>query len=124
VLHHFLRLDNLMKELARVTRRYFVAFEVSALDPISFVRFNVINPALGIASISKNQRALFPGRLTRILRHNGFDDFSVRFEDMHHFIGRTPDSLAARTILAYKKVMNIFPAKYSQNKFLLSARRQ
>ncbi len=123
VLHHFISLDNLIKELARVTKKYFIAFEVNASDPISFVRFNLINPTIGISNISKNQRALFPGRLTRMLRHNGFTGFVTKYEDMHEYLGRSPESLKAKMILAYQRAMKVFPAKYSQNKFLLRAQK-
>jgi ubiquinone/menaquinone biosynthesis C-methylase UbiE/uncharacterized protein YbaR (Trm112 family) len=121
ILHHFISLDNLMQELARVTRKYFVCFEVSALDPISFVRFNVINPTIGISNISKNQRALFPSRLEKILRRHGFSEFVTRYEDMHEHIGRSPKSTKAKILRSYQSLMRVFPEKYSQNKFLLQA---
>ena len=123
VLHHFLKMDNLVKELARVTRRCFVAFEVNALDPVSFFRFNVINPTIGIKSISTNQRALFPSRLTGLLRQNGFANFEIKYEDMHDHLGKTPDSLQARALRTYQKAMGVLPKKYSQNKFLLRAQK-
>jgi ubiquinone/menaquinone biosynthesis C-methylase UbiE len=123
ILHHFISLDNVLKELARVTRKYFVAFEVSALDPLSFVRFNVINPTIGISNISKNQRALFPGRLAKTLQRYGFRDFVTEYADMHDYYGRNPDSAKARMIRVYQKALGVLPAKYSQNKFLLRARK-
>ena len=83
ILHHFTSLDNIVKELARVTKKYFIAFEVNALDPISFVRFNVVNPVFGIKNISKNQRALFPNKLGKILSENGFREIKVKYEDIH-----------------------------------------
>ncbi|HSL21150.1 MAG TPA: class I SAM-dependent methyltransferase [Vicinamibacterales bacterium] len=124
VLHHFVRLDNLLRELSRVTRRCFVAFEVSALDPMSFFRFNVINPTIGISNISRNQRALFPGSLERTLRKNGFDTFVTEYADMHEYLGRAPGSMNARMILAYQRMLSVLPAKYSRNKFLLRADRK
>lgn len=123
ILHHFVSLDNLIKELTRVTRTYFVAFEVNALDPISFVRFNLINPTFGIANISKNQRALFPGRLKTLLHQDGFTEFHLKYDDMHEYLGRAPESTKARLILAYQQLMRILPERYSSNKFLLRARR-
>jgi ubiquinone/menaquinone biosynthesis C-methylase UbiE/uncharacterized protein YbaR (Trm112 family) len=121
VLHHFLSLDNLIKELSRVTRRGFVAFEVNGYDPMSFWRFNIVNPTIGFSNISKNQRALFPNTIIGHLRNNGFKEFVVRYEDMHDYLGKAPDSAKARIILAYQKFMRLFPEKYSKNKFLLSA---
>ncbi len=121
ILHHFKSLDNVLKELSRVTKKYFIAFEVNALDPISYVRFNVLNPLFGIKNISKNQRALFPEGLSKILASNGFKDIKIKYEDIHDYLGKAPDSTKAKLILAYQKVMKLFPEKYSQNKFLLRA---
>jgi SAM-dependent methyltransferase len=123
ILHHFKSLDNILKELSRVTKKYFIAFEVNALDPISFVRFNVLNPLIGVKNISKNQRALFPEKLGDILTKNGFKDIRIKYEDIHDYLGKEPDSMKAKMILAYQKVMKLFPDKFSQNKFLLSARK-
>jgi SAM-dependent methyltransferase len=123
VLHHFIRMDNLLKELSRVTKRYFIAFEVNGWDPVSFVRFNVINPTIGIASISKNQRVVFPERLTAALRENGFTDFVVRYEDMHDTIGKQPDSVKAKIIVASRALLRLLGERFSSNKFLIRAAR-
>ncbi len=123
ILHHFKSLDNILKELSRVTKKYFIAFEVNALDPLSYMRFNVLNPLFGIKNISKNQRALFPGELGKILRSNGFKDIKIKYEDIHDHLGKEPESMKARLILQYQRVMKLFPEKYSQNKFLLMAQR-
>ncbi|HXI10364.1 MAG TPA: methyltransferase domain-containing protein [Thermodesulfobacteriota bacterium] len=124
ILHHFTSLDNIIAELCRVTRRYFVAFEVNALDPISFLRFNVLNPVFGIKNISKNQRALFPDRLAKTLNRNGFTDTVISYEDMHEYLGKAPESLKGRMLAGYLKLMKIFPEKYSRNKFLLLAEKK
>lgn len=121
ILHHFTALDNVVKELSRVTKKYFVAFEVNALDPLSFVRFNVLNPLFGIKNISKNQRALFPAKLEGILTRNGFKNIKVKYEDIHDHLGKMPNSTKAKMILAYQKMMKLFPERFSQNKFLLGA---
>jgi SAM-dependent methyltransferase len=124
VLHHFVSLDNLLKELARVTKRYFVAFEVNAWDPISFVRFNLINPTIGYENISANQRALFPEGVSSTLRRNGFNGFVVKYDDMHEYVGRAPESMKAKMIVTFQKAMSVLPEKFSKNKFLLRAERQ
>jgi SAM-dependent methyltransferase len=121
ILHHFISLDHIIRELTRVTRKYFVAYEVNALDPISFTRFNVINPMFGIRGISKNQRAIFPDRLRRTLLENGFRRVSIAYDDVHDYLGKAPDSTKAKMILLYQKIMNIFPEQYSRNKFHLLA---
>lgn len=121
ILHHFTSLDNIIRELARVTRKYFVAFEVNALDSISFLRFNVINPVVGIRGISKNQRAIFPNRLRKTLMDNGFRKIAITYDDVHDYLGKAPDSMKAKMIILYQKVMKVLPEKYSRNKFHLLA---
>ena len=123
VLHHFLRMDNLLKELSRVTKRCFVAFEVNGWDPMSFIRFNLINPTLGYAKISSNQRVVFPHRLAAKLRDHGFSDFVVQYEDMHDTVGKQPDSLKAKVIVAAQALLRMFGKKFGSNKFLLRASR-
>jgi SAM-dependent methyltransferase len=123
VLHHFISMDNLLKELSRVTKKHFVAFEVNGWDPVSFVRFNILNPTIGIETISKNQRVVFPGRLAELLRQNGFSNAVVRYEDMHDNLGKAPDSMKAKMILASQKVLGVFGEKFSSNKFLIRATR-
>lgn len=123
ILHHFTALDNIVKELSRVTKKYFVAFEVNALEPISFVRFNLINPVFGIKNISKNQRALFPKKLGKILTENGFQNITIDYADVHEYLGKAPNSINARMTLFFQKFMKIFPKKYSKNKFLLYAKK-
>lgn len=124
ILHHFTALDNIIRELARVTRGHLLAFEVNALDVMSFVRFNLINPAFGIRNISKNQRALFPGRLERLLSQNGFGLLKLKYEDMHEYLGKAPRGARAGMVRTYQNVMKLIPARYSSNKFLLLARRR
>jgi ubiquinone/menaquinone biosynthesis C-methylase UbiE/uncharacterized protein YbaR (Trm112 family) len=121
ILHHFVGLDGIVKELARVTKRHFVAFEVNGLEPISFFRFNVLNPTIGVRNISKNQRALMPKDLEKALAHNGFLKSVIQYEDIHHYIGTAPDSMQARMIASYRKVMRMLPEQYSKNKFLMLA---
>lgn len=121
ILHHFISLDSIIRELARVTRKYFVAYEVNALDPMSFTRFNLINPLFGVRGISKNQRAIFPNRLRRHLEENGFRRISITYDDVHDYLAKAPDSPKAKMILLYLKMMKLFPEKYSRNKFHLLA---
>lgn len=123
VLHHFNPLDNILNELSRVTRKKFIAFEVNAYDLISYTRFNIINPIFGVRNIVNNQRAIFPNKLEKILKNNGFNNISVEYEDIHDYIGKEPESLKAKMIYAYQFVMKMFPGKYSKNKFMLKAER-
>lgn len=121
ILHHFIGLENIIRELSRVTRKCFIAFEVNALDPISFIRFNILNPTIGVQNISKNQRALFPSTLERTLKQNGFSKSVVQYTDIHEYLGKAAESPKAKMIQTYLKVMRIFPQKFSSNKFLLYA---
>lgn len=119
VLHHFKTLRNVIKELTRVTRKYFIAFEVNALDILSFFRFNILNPLFGISTISKNQRAVFPAKLSNILRELGWTHMSIKYTDIHDYIGKTPYSVNAKIIRLYQKLMRPFPERYANNKFLI-----
>ena len=123
ILHHFTSLDNIIKELSRVTRKYFVTFEVNAWDMSSFIRFNLLNPIFGLENVTKNQRAIFPGVLSQKLRENGFNGVEIRYEDMHENLGRAPQNLKSKLIRTYQITMGILPEKFSSNKFLLRARR-
>ena len=123
VLHHFNNLDNVIKELTRVTRKQFISFEVNALDPVTFLRFNIMNPVFGIRNIVKNQRALFPNNLIKILKDYQFDIVRLTFEDAHEYLGRYPNSLKAKMIHTYQAIMKMFPGRYSKNKFLLYAKK-
>ncbi len=123
VLHHFTSLEHVLKELSRVTRKHLVAFEVNAYDLISFTRFNVLNPLFGLENISKNQRALFPGTIRSLLEREGFTKFDLEFMDVHHYLGRTPNTPKAAALRAFKGAMKLFPSKFSRNKFLLHASR-
>lgn len=123
VLHHFIGFKELLQELARVTKRYFVAFEVNALDPMTYFRFNILNPLFGLKNISANQRAIFPESLKSVLLQNGFRTTNIKYEDMHDYLGKAPESKEAKILSAYQKIMKLFPERYSANKFLLRAER-
>ena len=121
VLHHFPNRKRILKEIARVSRRYIVAFEVNAYDPISFLRFNIINPTIGISKITRNQRAISPAGLKRSLQELGYEDFKLEYGDVHHYIGRSPNSSIAKILSAYQTAAKFLPAKYICNKFLMKA---
>lgn len=121
ILHHFLGLNNIIKELSRVTRKVFVAYEVNAYDLVSYLRFNILNPFIGVKNIVTNQRALFPNKMADILTQNGFDNIEIKYDDVHDYFGKAPNSMKSKMLIAYQRIMKIFPEKYSKNKFLLSA---
>lgn len=119
IIHHFPNWEKLLSEVKRVAKKYFVTFEVNSYDPISFFRFNIINPTIGIHNITKNQRTVSPHKLESDLRKLGFNDFEIKFVDVHHHIGRDPKGLKARTLKMYGKLMQVMPGKFRSNKFLL-----
>ena len=123
ILHHFPKREKLLAEISRVCDRHFVTFEVNAYDPISFLRFNVINPTIGIKNITKNQRTVPPDKLQRELRRAGFADFSMQYVDVHHHLGRYPKSPTAKVLRAYSGLMQFMPERFRSNKFMLKARK-
>jgi ubiquinone/menaquinone biosynthesis C-methylase UbiE len=122
ILHHFPRLDRVLSEIARVCNSHIVAFEVNANDPASFLRFNVLNP-LGLSKVTRNQRAIWSGRLQRRLDRFGFTRCERQFIDVHHYTGRHQDSLQAKAISAYRTLFKLLPEKYHCNKFMLKCSR-
>jgi|GEM_PF-3520354 len=123
ILHHFPRRDRLIRELNRVCRRHFIAFEVNAYDPVSYFRFDIVNPIIGVPHITKNQRTVSPFRLAKQLSAMSFDNISFEFLDVHHYLGRYPHSLKAKILKTIKQTTNVLPVQYRNNKFMLKASR-
>lgn len=124
ILHHFPDRSRLLSEINRVCKNYFVTFEVNSYDPISFLRFNIINPTIGIHNITKNQRTVSPVKLEKEMSSLGFTDITTKYVDVHHNVGRYPDSFEARALGFYRKAASIFlPYKCRFNKFIMKARR-
>ena len=123
ILHHFPTKDRVLQEIARVCKSHVIAFEVNSYDPISFVRFNILNPTVGIDNITKNQRTVSPAKLKKSLQQLGFDDFQLKYVDVHHYIGREPHSFRGTVLRAYQALLRPFPAMFRSNKFLLQCKR-
>ena len=47
----------------------------------------------------------------------------VQYEDMHDNVGKNPDSLKAKAIVASQALLRVFGKKFGSNKFLLRASR-
>jgi ubiquinone/menaquinone biosynthesis C-methylase UbiE len=124
IIHHFPKRDKLLSEIQRVTKKNFITFEVNSYDPISFIRFNIINPTIGIKNITKNQRTVSPFKLKKDLEIHGFVDPQIKFVDIHHNIGRYPNSISAKILKTYNKFMALMPEKYKNNKFILKCTKQ
>ena len=116
LIHHFPRLDLLPTELARVTRRRLIAFEPNAQNPLSWLAFNVINPAVGLSTTTKNQRSLMPGKLVRTFKAAGFQSSEI------HFIHR-PWKDAQGGFAFVRRIFEIFtswlPLRFKANKFMV-----
>ncbi len=121
ILHHFPKRNKLLKEISRVCKRYFVTFEVNSYDPISFIRFNIVNPTIGISTITKNQRTVSPDKLRNELCKLGLKNSSIKYVDVHNYTGRNPDSIKAKMLNVYKKVSNLLPYKCRFNLFIMKA---
>lgn len=121
ILHHFPKREKLLKEISRVCKSYFVTFEVNSYHPLSFIRFDIINPTIGIRNISKNQRTVSPDKLTSELDKLGFKNNNVKYVDIHHYTGRNPDSIKAKMLKAYRMFSDLLPYKYRFNLFIMKA---
>jgi SAM-dependent methyltransferase len=116
LLHHFPSLDHLPAELRRVTRSRVIAFEPNARNPLSWFAFNVVNQIWGLSSTTKNQFALWPGRLSKIFTRAGF-----RRQALHyiHRPWRDADSLLGVLRRTFELVTAWLPLSIRANKFLV-----
>ena len=72
ILHHFLDYAQVLREAARVSRRQVFVFEPNVWNPQSFLLLNVINPLFRPTFLTRNQRAVNPRHVGRILASCGF----------------------------------------------------
>ena len=116
LIHHFPRLDRLPAELARISRRRVIAFEPNAMNPLSWFAFNVVNPIWGLSSTTRNQRALWPGRLTRV-----FAGVGLRTSKLHYVHRPWADGEGAMAVVrrVYTALTGWLPLSMRANKFLI-----
>ena len=116
LLHHFPRLDRLPAELARVSRRRVIAFEPNAQNPLSWLAFNIVNPIVGLSTTTRNQRSLWPSRLTKIFARVGLQRQTLEY--IHR-----PWTDAPGMMGFIRKVFTILtaplPMRIRANKFLI-----
>lgn len=117
LLHHFPKREAVIAEIARVTRRALVAFDTNAWNPITFVAFNVVNPVMPISSLTPNQRALWPWQLRAELRKHGFAASRL------HWVDRSWRDKAAGLRATLRSMGRFLPARFTSNKFLMTASR-
>jgi len=121
ILHHFPKVDLLVEELSRVTRSHLFALEVNALEPQSFVKFNIINALVGHPAMSRNQRAVFPRKTGRRLLRKGFKQVDFEYVDIHSpSADRGIKSLLRRLYLG---IIQLLPVRFRNNKFFMVAQK-
>ena len=113
LLHHFPKLDTLPAELARVARERVIAFEPNAQNALTWFANNVVNRFWGIAAMTPNQRALWPGRLRRIFRRQGFREAGL------HYIDRPWRDRLGWARQLYRGLTAWLPLRFRANKFLM-----
>ncbi|MEK7841698.1 MAG: class I SAM-dependent methyltransferase [Deltaproteobacteria bacterium] len=119
LLHHFPDLTALSKELTRVGKSYLFALETNALEPVTFLKFNVVNPLLKPGFMTPNQRALFPDNVRRVFEREGFSGFEFSWIDIH-----VPYKGIIRLLTkAFTSLTAVLPVKYRCNKFVMSCRK-
>lgn len=113
LLHHFPKLDLLPKELSRIARTKVIALEPNAQNALTWLFNNVVNRFLGTEAMTPNQRALWPGQVTRAFTSVGF-----RTTALHYVDRRWSDSMgwARRT---YDVLTSWLPRRFRANKFLV-----
>lgn len=119
ILHHFKNPDKAIRAISRVTRTHLIAFETNALEPLTCIKFNLINRFIGISKMSSNQRAVFPGRLKKLLSSLGFSGFNFSWVDIHRGYGGT----TGRVLEVYTILSRILPDAFRANKFVMTCRR-
>ncbi|MEM7167226.1 MAG: class I SAM-dependent methyltransferase [Planctomycetota bacterium] len=72
VLHHFLDFEQVLREAARVSKRYVFVFEPNAANPQSYLLLNVLNRFMRVNFLTPNQRAVSPRRVAAILAACGY----------------------------------------------------
>ena len=118
VLHHFPDQDRVLAEAARVSRDYLFVFEPNAWNPQSFLLLNVLNPIFSPSFLTRNQRAVDPRRLRRVLEPLGFECQATTFLTLAS-TGKKPR--VRRLIYA---VQRILPRGIRHNKFVQVYRRR
>jgi SAM-dependent methyltransferase len=113
LLHHFPRLDELLREVARVTRDRVIAFEPNAQNGLTWLANNVVNRWWGISAMTPNQRALWPKRLRREFRSVGFAERELQY------VARTWSDSLGWVRRLYAAVTAWLPVRFRSNKFLV-----
>jgi SAM-dependent methyltransferase len=113
LLHHFPRLDRLPAELARVTTDRLVALEPNAQNGLTWLANNVVNRFWGLSAMTPNQRALWPGKLSRTFERYGFGTGEL------HYVDRRWADRLGWVRATYDRLTAWLPRRFRANKFLV-----
>jgi len=120
LLHHFPDLTVLSKEIARVGKAHLFALETNAWEPMTFFKFNIVNPLFKPSFMTPNQRALFPWKVKQLFEKQGFSSFEFSWIDAHVPYG----GIVERLTKTYTGLVAMFPDKFRCNKFIMSCRKR
>ncbi len=74
ILHQFRDYRALLAESARVSKRWIFVFEPNKWNPTTFLRLNCINPIRFRKGMGKNERAVSPRRVSKLMACYGFTE--------------------------------------------------
>ena len=123
ILHHFPQKERVLSEIARVCKTHMFAFEVNSYEPTSFIRFNILNPTIGISGITKNQRTVSPLKLKKALIDLGFEEPKIKYLDIRYNLGKEAEGFVGKLLTTYQKCMTPLPEMFRSNKFLLKCQK-
>jgi len=89
ILHHFQNLENVAKELFRITRKGGIvcSYDPNALHPYPYFTHNILNKRFHLHRFykyfSENERALTPSDLQSVFEQAGFEDFMFTSMTLH-----------------------------------------
>lgn len=113
VLHHFLDFEQVLREAARVSKRYVFVFEPNANNPQSYLLLNVINRFMRVNFLTPNQRAVSPRRVGAILAACGYQASSA---PLYTSLSSTADKSPVKQVL--HGVQKLLPAHLRHTKFI------
>lgn len=119
IFHHFVNMKRFMDDVARVTKKNIFGIEPNACEPVTNLLFNFLNPCIGVSTLTKNQRAIYPRLFQRLFQERGFNKVQFYYLDIHH----RKQGFLGNILKIYRKVTFFLPDKFKSNKFAFEARR-
>lgn len=118
IFHHFPKMNKFMGEVGRITRKGIFGVEPNACEPVCFMSFNVINRLFRIKTMTKNQRAIFPGNFSKKLRSAGFRTCDLSYLAIRQ---HTTNGKIGKFLSLYQRITRLLPERFKCNKFVFSA---